>query len=567
LAALLPRLERLNNAERTMLEAASVVGDIFASEAVAAVIAAEAQSPPLEEVETLCERLVQHRDVLRTSEVGAPYGFRHALYRQALYEGIAPARRRRMHARVAAWQAASRPAGSSEGAAELADHFARAGDDAQAACYHAEAAAAARARFADREVASHLSAALTHLRRAPRTAGCDSQELILIQQFGAASLAANGFGDGEIALAYRRAQRLAARIEMPLAHFAASSGLLCFHLMRAELDAAATLAAELNAAAPSLPLPMCATAAQAAIGTVLFCRGDLIGARLHLEGLRDRFPRRDANFPFDPALWYLGMLSMLHAGLGEPEAARAICADLLASAAGGTPFDVAGGHTLVASVEAQLHNPPLVLEHAQAAMRMAGEYDFPVLVSSAGQLRGWALAVSGDTMGGVRALGDGEAAFRASGQRLGLPFLAMLRAEAYLCADDRVAAEAEIGAGLEHANATGEHRQDSDLYRLRAECLRRTGRMDEAAAALDAALEVAAQQGAKLAELRAAIDSVRLRRSRSSSAAVAKRLAGVAARFDAGARLPELSVAAALLRGRLPVPSPRALAGSYLARN
>ena len=318
LAALAPRLERLSGTERVMLEAASVAGDVFAAETVAAVVAAEpGVEASLEEVETVCERLVRHQDILRTGEDGAAYGFRHALYRHALYDGIAPARRRRLHGRVGESLAAARPPGSAEGAAALAEHFARAGDHPQAACYHAQAAEAARTRLADREVAAHLSAALAHLRRGPRTAERDSHELMLIQQHAAAMLSADGFNDAAIVAAYQRAQTLARRLDMPLAHFATTAAMVFVHLMRAELDAADAMAGELTAAAPSLPLPECAAAAQGAAGAVLFSRGDLIGARRHLEGLRGLFPRRDVNFPIDAAIWYLGMLSMLHAGLGE----------------------------------------------------------------------------------------------------------------------------------------------------------------------------------------------------------------------------------------------------------
>lgn len=551
LAALAPRLERLSGTERAMLEVASVAGDLFSAETIAVAMAGGSEiGASLEAAEAVCGRLVRHQDILRRGEGAAPYAFRHALYRQALYDGIAPARRRRMHGKIGESQAATRPPGSAEGAAELAQHFACAGDHLQAARYHREAAKAARVRFAEREVAAHLSAALVHLRRSAHTPERDGHELMLVQQHAAAMLAAEGFGDSDVADCYRRAQALARRLEIPLAHFAASAGLLFFHLMRAELNAAATLAGELTAAAPSLPLPECAEAAQAATGAVLFSRGDLVGAKRHLDGLRGRFPRRDANFPLDAAVWYLGMLSMVHAGLGELEAARAIAKELLACAAGGNPFDVATGHVLVASLEAQLHNAPLVLEHAQTAAGIAAEYDSPILVSSAGQLRGWAMAALGDTAGGIAALSEGESAWRASGERLGLPFFAVLRAEACLCADDHVGAEAAIGAGLAHAHATGEHRQDSDLHRLRAECLRRTGRLDEADAALDAALDVAADQGARLAELRAAIERARIDRSTSSRAAAATRLATVAGSFDNGASLPELSVAAALLRIR-----------------
>jgi len=353
---------------------------------------------------------------------------------------------------------------------------------------------------------------------------------------------------GIVADTYRRAQKLARRLDAPLAQFAASAGLLLFHLMRAELNAAAALAAELTAAAPSLPLPECAAAAQAMTGAVLFSRGDLLGARRNLEGLDGLFRRRDANSPLDAAVWYLALLSMVHAGLGEVEAARAICADLLATAAGGGPFDIASGHMLVAGIEAQLHNAPLVLEHAQTAAAIAAEYDSPVLVSAVGQLRGWAMARLGDAAGGMTVLNEGETAWRASGQRLGLPFFAMLRAEACLCAGDRAGAEAAIAAGLEHARATGEHRNDTDLHRLRAECFRRMGRTDEATAALDAALRMAADQGARLAELRAAIECVRINQKNGRRRSAGERLAAIAASFDDGARLSELSIANTFLR-------------------
>jgi hypothetical protein len=218
---------------------------------------------------------------------------------------------------------------------------------------------------------------------------------------------------------------------------------------------------------------------------------------------------------------------------------------------------------LVAIVEAQLRNPPLVLDHAETASGIAAEYDSPILVSSAGQLRAWAMAAMG-AAGGITAFTDGETVWRAGGQRLGRPFFAVLRAETSLCADDRAGAEAAIAAGLEHAQATGEHRQDSNLHRLRAECLRRSGRIDAAAAALELALDIAAAQGARLAELRAAIDSFRIRRSTSASAGAAKRLAAVTASFDDRSSLPELSAASALLRSdsQLPKPARISLASS-----
>jgi hypothetical protein len=125
----------------------------------------------------------------------------------------------------------------------------------------------------------------------------------------------------------------------------------------------------------------------------------------------------------------------------------------------------------------------------------------------------------------------------------------MLRAESALCGNDLITAHNSIRAGLEHADATGEHRLDSELHRLHAECLRRSGKTDRAAAELAAALAIAAEQGARLAELRAAIDNLALHRSGTGCDAAAQRLAAVVASFDPSEPLPELSVASNLLRG------------------
>lgn len=135
LAALAPRLERLSERERTILETASVIGNAFAAEAIAAASSKPGIDPSLEDIEAVCDRLARHQDILRAGADRAPYRFQQVLYRQALYEGIPPARRRRLHRAIAEWLVRNRPADSSAGAAEFGDHLGRAGDHAQAADY------------------------------------------------------------------------------------------------------------------------------------------------------------------------------------------------------------------------------------------------------------------------------------------------------------------------------------------------------------------------------------------------------------------------------------------------
>lgn len=485
LAALRPRLRRLSHRERRVLEAASVLGETFTAELIAAVLAAEAASGTgLEDIEAVCERLARRQDILRAGEDGMPYQFVHALYRQALYEGIGPARRRRIHRQTAELLAGERPADATDRAAEIARHFGSAGEHAAAARYHAEAAVALRACCAYREVAAHLGTALTHLRQCPASADRHLQELMLLQQHAAATVAATGFGDPAVFAACRRSLDLARSLEIPLAEFMARAALLFLHVMRAELEAAARLARELAAAAPHLPLPECSAVADSAEAVVRFARGDALGARRFLEASRGRLPRHTPGFAFDAAVWQLALLAMTCADLRDAEAARAALAEILALVADVPAAERANAHMLVAAVHAQLRDPTLVLEHTAAARAAADDDDAAVLLAWADQLRGWAFAALGNAAAARAAYADRGATWRAIGQRFGMPFLAMLRADAALCENDLVTAQAAIRAGLDHAQRTGEHRLDSELYRLRAECLRRAGDVDQALATL-----------------------------------------------------------------------------------
>ena len=74
-----------------------------------------------------------------------PYSFRHALFRQVLYERTAPAARAQLHRKVGAALERERAAGVPVAAAELAMHFERGREPMTALRYYAEAAEAALA--------------------------------------------------------------------------------------------------------------------------------------------------------------------------------------------------------------------------------------------------------------------------------------------------------------------------------------------------------------------------------------------------------------------------------------
>src|SRR5262249_17274303 len=122
------RMHRLAPAARTVLESASVAGEEFAVAAVAA--AMQTDEGPVEDV---CEQLASQGVLIADAgvaewpdgSISGRYRFRHALYRRALYEEMAEARRARMHRAIGRRLETGFGSRAREHAAELAMHFTR----------------------------------------------------------------------------------------------------------------------------------------------------------------------------------------------------------------------------------------------------------------------------------------------------------------------------------------------------------------------------------------------------------------------------------------------------------
>ena len=111
----------------------------------------------------------------------SPYSFRHALFRQVLYERTSPSARAQLHRKIGAALERERATAVPVTAAELATHFERGGEATAAVRYYAEAAEAALAHFSPEECmriierASRAARAGAGWSRAQRTANHRSQ--------------------------------------------------------------------------------------------------------------------------------------------------------------------------------------------------------------------------------------------------------------------------------------------------------------------------------------------------------------------------------------------------------
>jgi len=149
------RLDGLPAAERLTLQEASVIGFVFWDQALAAVDRHAGLSLP-----ALVQRALTLPRQDASLEGMREYVFRHQILHHVTYDTLLKRTRRELHAKVAAWLAGLTDARANDFLGAAAEHYEKAGDDEQAAEYHARAAEYAQTRYAHEAALSHVAQAL-----------------------------------------------------------------------------------------------------------------------------------------------------------------------------------------------------------------------------------------------------------------------------------------------------------------------------------------------------------------------------------------------------------------------
>jgi predicted ATPase len=179
---MIKQLEALDATDQLVLEAASVGGVHFVAAEVAAGLLY-----PVEKVETICDRLTQHSLFLEAQELvtwpdgtsTVRYGFRHALYRDVIYDRLGMAQRSRLHRLVGERLESGYVEQAKEMASELALHFECGQDFRRAIIYRQYAAQQSLHRSAYREALMHGTRGLQLVANIPERADRMQQELRL----------------------------------------------------------------------------------------------------------------------------------------------------------------------------------------------------------------------------------------------------------------------------------------------------------------------------------------------------------------------------------------------------
>ncbi|MHC8354482.1 ATP-binding protein [Pseudomonas sp. LB3P81] len=504
-------IAKLGPEQQTLLSAAAVCGAEFRVETVSLALERDHSW-----VTSACEELMRAQVWLTQSratdaeEIELPYSFRHALFRQVLYERTPRSLRTHLHRQVGAALERERTTGVSVAASELAMHFDRARQPMIALRYYAEAAEAALLHFSPDLCIGLTERALVLLPQAPEGTERNALEITLATLQGVSVFHMFGVGS-EAKNAFERAYRLLTDVpEHPM------RGRLLHgfgYLLGLRGDYA--LALEVAERAEALS---CDTNDQELMLAACFVQGDVH----HLQG-RTKMTRSwleralaiaepldiatNEIFAADPQVMLQGMLAieLVRSGLVEQGRTHMQRARTRAQALR-QPMTWLIATWQEVLIEVRLGNHLRVAALADDMQKLVDEYSLALGRSACRWWRGWADARNGAPRDGYRRIREAYEEHTGLGMRSGASEVLGYAAEALLLAGDCNAAQVELQEALRVVEELGERVYLPQLWLLEAAIARSQGRLDAVSAAVRRSIEEARSQEAPWLELQALVE-------------------------------------------------------------
>ncbi|CAN5900165.1 AAA family ATPase [soil metagenome] len=492
-----------------VVQVAATVGPTFDADTVAAVIGDDAR---------VAEQLVLLTDegIIEVGDsVANTYRFRHALMRDAAYETQVLDVRSHTHAQVAETIV-------DKGAEQalVAEHLDLAGQADRAGSLYLLAAQAEQGRGAHTEATRLLSRALELLETLPESDDRDLSELTARMLRGLSVSSMQGYAAPEVQSDHRRAEVLATRLGTRPEVLPSLIAIWSYWLVSGDLATARGLIERLATMIDQPAFAWFEPEVESCAGWLDFYEGHLESAQTHLERGIEGFLARPTDEVVSP-FWPLP---------NDPIAVSEIALACVCTVRG--EVDGAGHWEREAVRRAEAIGFPrgpfslaFVKTYAAWIRRFLGQHDASRLLGAEvvgiGQAYGyayWMMLGSSYVMSGMPGgepdrdyLEQTTATLRVMGQEAfvasNLAYLAHLNGKAGNV--DR--AHELIGEALEIVHKTGEHLHLPELLRQRAVySMARGGDVEAAAVDLAEAAKVANRQGARVAQLRAALDIARL---------------------------------------------------------
>jgi predicted ATPase/tRNA A-37 threonylcarbamoyl transferase component Bud32 len=508
-------VDRLDEADRRLLVAASIQGAEFDSAVIAGAI--EMDSAEVEERLDRLDRvhgivrLVDER-VLGRRTPSLRYAFSHILYQNTLHATLRATRRVAMSVAVADAMYASYgddPAQASQlGVLRTA---ARQFDEA-ARCFLRATQNATRL-FASKEAVLLARRGLEAVEMLPQGKDRAAIEIELQLALGVPLTDLYGYTADDVERAYSRARELCAQLGdtpnlVPVLH-----GLYRFYTVRGRLHTARDVVEQLIAIAERTGDPKQIFVARAAMGPPLIHLGELEAA---VEYLRRGMAAYDAGFDrltygaFMPEAW-LAVAQWLLGHDAEALAANAMAREMAERQK--NPFAAAYAEALTAWLHQYRGDAALVKQHAEACLEIARTNDYRQWLALGAMFQAWALVVLGEEERGLAQLSGAIDAFCRTGAELNLPHFQALLADAYLRTGNVASGLDTIDRALGVAEKNGDRVWEPELHRLRGALLLENGDRQGAITAFERAIAVAESQKSRSLEVRARESLVQLRNS------------------------------------------------------
>jgi len=504
-------IAKLPGDQRALLAAAAVCGVEFRVSKLSHVLARDAGS-----IGETCGELAREQFWLvapRAEEARdgtePPYAFRHALFRQVLYERMAPPVRAQLHRKVGAALERERAAGVPVTAAQLAMHFERGGEPMTALRYYVEAADAALSHFAPDECMGFTERGLALLDQTPQRTERNALEIALGTLRGLAAFRLLGVG-GEAKSALQRAY---ARLDDAPQHSMRGRLLHGFGFMlclRADYAQALAVADRAEALASATNDPALLSSACTVHGLVDHLQGRPGAARAWLERglyLAERLDVSLDEFAADPQVTLLGFLSIPLLHLGLVEQARG-CLQRANARAGDRGWPMARLIAIWQSAlfEVRLGNAERVAALADEMRTLVDEYSLAHGRNGCRWFRGWADARMGKPIDGYRRIREAYEENTRVGMLAGGSETLGYAAEALLHAGDYDAAQRELEEALRFASKHAERVYLTQLFLIEAGIARARGDHPAAHASVVRAVEEARAQEAPWLELNSLVE-------------------------------------------------------------
>ena len=544
-----------NKEEISLLDAASVVGTGFDSQAVAGALELD-----VETVETVFGQLAKRGQFLTAAgtanwpdgSLGQRYEFIHDVFRRTMYDALPPGKRQLLHRNIAIRLTRGFVGQHERVAAEMALHSELGGDPVNAITWLILAADRAQRRSAALESITYLNRALEQIESLPEGQEKEERELKVRLRMMRALISTAGYTtvqqDPQIARVLELCDQFDDKPSQLLV-LAFQSGA---QILRGNLAAARLSTREARCIASQVSDPVLLSHEFLASGIISLVSGELEKAEeqfIQCTEFLDETDLREPSktFGHDPAVLALGFSSLSAWCLGLPDEARKRAENSHHHAeAIGAAQNKLIALDLCVSVEQFRRDVPAARSLASTFESTLEKYliEFPYMRPITA--RNWLVLQDGESEKAVNGLIRDIATAREKRARLFSCLSVTTLAEAHLANGTIAEGLAAADEALDIADG-GERIWEAETYRIKGELLRKINACGKAEECFLKSVEVAASQSALSLELRGATSLAKLLADSGRESEARQLLENTLGRFTEGFETEDLQDAKSLL--------------------